>query len=46
VQTAHHVTVEHVDDRRMVEFAMKLAAEMGVEAQKLIGRIDNKLIEQ
>jgi hypothetical protein len=46
VQTAHHVTVEHVDDRRMMEFALKLAAEMGVEAQKLIGRIDDKLIEQ
>ena len=46
VQTAHHVTVEHVDDRRMLEFAMKLAAEMGVEAQTLIGRIDDKLIEQ
>jgi hypothetical protein len=44
-QTTHHVTVEHVDDHRMVEFAMKLASEMGVEAQKLIGRIDGKLIE-
>ena len=31
-QTAHHVTVEHVDDRRMMEFALKLAAEMGIEA--------------
>ncbi|MGB8547341.1 MAG: hypothetical protein WCD82_04000, partial [Xanthobacteraceae bacterium] len=46
VQTAHHVTVEHVDDRRMMEFALKLAAEMGVEAGKLVGRIDGKLIEQ
>ena len=46
VQTAHHVTVEHVDDRRMVDFALKLAAEMGVEAGKLVGRIDGKLIEQ
>jgi hypothetical protein len=45
VQTAHHVTVEHVDDRRMVDFALKLAAEMGVEAGKLVGRIDGKLIE-
>ena len=45
-QTAHHVTVEHVDDRRMVDFALKLAAEMGVEAGKLVGRIDGKLIEQ
>ena len=45
VQTAHHVTVEHVDDRRMMEFALKLAAEMGIEAAKLIGRIDGKLIE-
>ena len=45
VQTAHHVTVEHVDDRRMMEFALKLAAEMGVEAGKLVGRIDGKLIE-
>ena len=26
VQTAHHVTVEHVDDRRMMEFALKLAS--------------------
>jgi hypothetical protein len=46
VQTAHHVTVEHVDDRRMVEFAMKLADELGIETQKLIGRIDGQLIEQ
>jgi hypothetical protein len=46
VQTTHHVTVEHVDDRRMVEFAMKLAAELGIESQKLIGRIDGQLIEQ
>jgi hypothetical protein len=46
VQTAHHVTVEHVDDRRMMEFALKLAAEMGIEAGKLVGRIDGKLIEQ
>jgi hypothetical protein len=45
VQTAHHVTVEHVDDRRMVDFALKLAAEMGVEAGKLVGRINGKLIE-
>ena len=45
-QTAHHVTVEHVDDRRMVDFAVKLATELGIEAQTLIGRIDNKLIEQ
>jgi hypothetical protein len=45
VQTAHHVTVEHVDDRRMMEFALKLASEMGVEAQTLIGRIDGKLID-
>ena len=45
-QTAHHVTVEHVDDRRMVDFALKLASELGIEAQTLIGRIDNKLIEQ
>ena len=33
-QTAHHVTVEHVDDRRMMEFALKLATEMGVEAEQ------------
>jgi hypothetical protein len=46
VQTAHHVTVEHVDDRRMVDFALKLATELGIEAQKLIGRIDGQLIEQ
>ena len=46
VQTTHHVTVEHVDDRRMVEFAMKLADELGIESQKLIGRIDGQLIEQ
>ena len=46
VQTAHHITVEHVDDRRMMEFALKLAAEMGIEADKLVGRIDGKLIEQ
>jgi uncharacterized protein (DUF2164 family) len=45
VQTAHHVVVEHVDDRRMLEFALKLAEEMGVEAGKLIGRVDGKLIE-
>ena len=45
VQTAHHVTVEHVDDRRMVDFARKLATELGVEADKLVGRIDGKLIE-
>ena len=45
-QTAHHVTVEHVDDRRMMAFALKLAAEMGIEADKLVGRIDGKLIEQ
>ena len=45
-QTAHHVTVEHVDDRRMIDFALKLATELGIEAQTLIGRIDNKLIEQ
>ena len=30
----------------MMEFALKLAAEMGVEASKLVGRIDGKLIEQ
>jgi hypothetical protein len=46
LQTAHHVTVEHVDDRRMVDFALKLATELGIEAQTLIGRIDSKLIEQ
>jgi hypothetical protein len=46
VQTTHHVTVEHVDDRRMVDFALKLATELGIEAQKLIGRIDGQLIEQ
>jgi hypothetical protein len=45
VQTAHHVTVEHVDDHRMLEFALKLAEEMGIEAGKLIGRVDGKLIE-
>jgi hypothetical protein len=45
-QTAHHVTVEHVDDRRMVDFARKLATELGIEADKLVGRIDGKLIEQ
>jgi hypothetical protein len=45
IQTAHHVTVEHVDDRRMLEFAMKLADEMGIEASKLIGRVDGRLIE-
>jgi hypothetical protein len=45
LQTAHHVTVEHVDDHRMMEFAVKLAAEMGIEASKLIGRVDGKLIE-
>jgi uncharacterized protein (DUF2164 family) len=45
IQTTHHVTVEHVDDRRMLEFALKLAEEMGVEAGKLIGRVDGKLIE-
>jgi hypothetical protein len=44
-QTAHHVTVEHVDDRRMLEFAKKLAEEMGIEPQTLIGRVDGKLIE-
>jgi hypothetical protein len=44
-QTAHHVVVEHVDDRRMLEFAKKLAEEMGIAADKLIGRIDGKLIE-
>jgi hypothetical protein len=43
VQTAHHVTVEHVDDRRMVDFALKLAAEMGVEAGKLVGGIDRQV---
>jgi hypothetical protein len=46
VQTAHHVTVEHVDDRRMLEFALKLAQELDIEAQTLIGRIDGKLIDQ
>ena len=45
-QTAHHVTVEHVDDRRMVDFARKRATELGIEADKLVGRIDGKLIEQ
>jgi hypothetical protein len=45
VQTAHHVVVEHVDDRRMAEFAIKLAQELGIEAGKLIGRVDGKLIE-
>jgi hypothetical protein len=45
-KTEHHVTVEHKDDSRLVGFAMTLAAEMGVEAQKLIGRLDDpKLIE-
>jgi hypothetical protein len=29
----------------MLEFAMKLADEMGIEASKLIGRVDGRLIE-
>jgi hypothetical protein len=44
-QTAHHVVVEHVDDRRMMEFAVKLAQELGIETKTLIGRVDGKLIE-
>jgi phage terminase small subunit len=37
-QTEHKVTVEHVDDRRMLEFADRLAAELGVDRAKLIGK--------
>ena len=33
----HKVTVEHVDDGRMLEFADRLAAELGVDRSKLVG---------
>lgn len=36
-QTEHKVTVEHVDDSRMLEFADRLAAELGVDRARLIG---------
>jgi phage terminase small subunit len=36
-QTEHKVTVEHRQPRQMVELAERLAAELGVDKQKLIG---------
>lgn len=36
-QTEHKVTVEHVDDSRMLEFVDRLAAELGVDRTRLIG---------
>lgn len=37
VKTEHKVTVEHVDDGRMLAIAEKIAQELGVERMKLIG---------
>lgn len=42
--TEHKVTVEHVDDTRMLEFANRLASELGVDRGKLIG-FNAKVIE-
>jgi phage terminase small subunit len=36
--TEHKVTVEHVDDSRLLEFVDKLAGELGVDRSRLIGR--------
>ena len=36
-RTEHKVTVEHVDDQRLLVIAEKLAAELGTSAAKLIG---------
>lgn len=36
-KTEHKVTVEHIDDARMLEFAERLAAELGVDRAKLVG---------
>jgi hypothetical protein len=42
--TEHKVTVEHIDDTRMLEFANRLASELGVDRGKLIG-FNAKVIE-
>lgn len=42
--TEHKVTVEHIDDTRMLEFANRLAVELGVDRGKLIG-FNAKVIE-
>ncbi len=36
-KTEHKVTVEHVDDGRLLELATRMAAELGVDRAKLIG---------
>lgn len=36
-KTEHKVVVEHIDDTRMLEFANRLATELGVDRGKLIG---------
>jgi hypothetical protein len=42
--TEHKVTVEHVDDGRMLEFVNALASELGVDRSKLLGE-NVKVIE-
>ncbi len=36
-KTEHKVTVEHVDDGRLLELATRMAAELGVDRARLIG---------
>lgn len=44
-KTEHRVTVEHVDDRRMLALAERLAAEIGVDPARLIGPNTTAAIE-